>query len=527
MAVLLSACALLMVACGDEMVEEPTAHEQNHFGYALNSPLATTNTASLLGVATDASLVSSRLYPAVYVQGPSGQMIPNTDLATTQVLPGANRQVIYTINPEATYSDGQPVVCDDFLLAAKAGMMPSVFDSHMPLATQIERVDCQSGSKTATVVFKEDYGNRWRHLFDQGTLLPAHAIAARAGITLEELNRALQEEDVEALEEPARIWTEGFKLENFDPELQVSSGPYVITDVGEFGEVTLGRNEHYSGDAATLDRIVVWPKGADLDTIARAGNLQIADIGSGDTSTWVNRDDPMNPYDIYKEIGVLTEQLTLGSSGVFYSAQARQAFAACVDQQAVAAASSRVSGIEVPAIGVHSVRAQNPVGQQLGDLPARKMAVDIGAASAIAGTTVRIGYEGPDERKAAMVEAIRASCEPAGITVVDASGEVVSLRDLSRTVVTEWGYEQYYEGSLDAVLHAVDPSREFATVNSTGSDPISTRDTEEQLWTEVPSIPLSAQPRVFVIDRTVGNVVVNTDLSGIGWNMDRWSRSED
>src|SRR5699024_3038684 len=121
-----------------------------------------------------------------------------------------------------------------------------------------------------------------------------------------------------------------------------------------------------------------------------------------------------------------------------------------------AAASSRVSGIEVPAIGVHSVRAQNPVGQQLGDLPARKMAVDIGTASALAGTTVRIGYDGPDERKAAMVEAIRVSCEPAGITVVDASEEVVSLRDLSRTVVTECGYEQYYEGSLDAVLHAVD-----------------------------------------------------------------------
>ena len=29
--------------------------------------------------------------------GPSGQMIPNTDLVTTQVLPGANRQVVYTL----------------------------------------------------------------------------------------------------------------------------------------------------------------------------------------------------------------------------------------------------------------------------------------------------------------------------------------------------------------------------------------------------------------------------------------------
>lgn len=524
--VVVASTMFAVAACAEEAVE-PDAHEQSHFGYALNTSLATTNAGSLLGVATEAAQLSARLYPAVYVQGPSGQMIPNTDLATTQVLPGANRQVIYSINPEANYSDGAPVVCDDFLLAAKAGMMPSVFDSHVPLAAQVERVDCQSGSKSATVVFKEDYGARWRYLFDQGTILPAHAIAAKAGITLEEFNRALTDEDVDALEEPARIWNEGFRLEQFDPDLQVSSGPFVITEVGEFGEVTLGLNEHYSGDEATLSEMVLWPKGAELETIAEAGNLQIADIGSRGTATWVDRDDPMNPYDIYKEVGLLTEQLSLGSAGVFYGAQARQAFSACVDQHAVAAASSSVSGIEVPPVGVHSVRAQNPVAQQLGDLPARNMAVDIGAASALAGTTVRIGYDGPDERKAAMVEAIRVSCEPAGITVVDASQETVSLRDLSRTVVSEWGYEEYFQGPLDAVLRSVDPNREFSMVNSLGSDPISTRETEERLWQEVPSIPLAAQPRVFVIDRTVGNVVVNTDLSGIGWNMDRWSRSED
>ncbi|NLZ58944.1 MAG: peptide ABC transporter, partial [Corynebacterium sp.] len=286
-------------------------------------------------------------------------------------------------------------------------------------------------------------------------------------------------------------------------------------------------NEFYSGDRPRQAEIVVWPKGADLDAIAQAGNLQIADIGSWEDASWVNRDDPLNPYDVHEEVGVLTEQLTLGSAGVFYGEQARQAFAACVDQYAVAAASSSVSGINVPPMGVNSVRATNPVVQQLGDMPARYMAVDIGRASALAGSTIRIGYDGPDERKAAMVESIRASCEPAGITVVDASHEAVSLRDLSRTVVSEWGYEEYFEGSLDAVLRSVDPSREFETVDSLGSDPISTRQTEEQLWTDVPSIPLAAQPRVFVIDRTVGNVVVNTDLSSIGWNMDRWSRSED
>ncbi|MFP7364724.1 ABC transporter substrate-binding protein [Corynebacterium callunae] len=522
----LIATAFLLASCS-EAGEEPTSHQTSHFGYAVNSSLSTANAASLKGVATEAGLLAARLYPAVYVQGPSGQMIPNTDLASAQVLPGINRQVIYTINAEAKYSDGQPVVCDDFLLSATAAQMPGTFNSAVPLTSQIERVDCVSGSKTATVVFKEDQGERWRYLFDQGTVLPAHAIAAEAGLALEELNTALHNKDAATLEPVARIWNEGFQLENFNPALQVSSGPYKIESVGEFGEVKLIRNEFYSGDQAVEEEVTMWPKGSDLNAIATAGNLQIADVGAWENEAWVNRDDPMSPYDIKEEVGVLTEQLTLGSAGVFYSPEARQAFAACVDQQAVAAASSRVSGIEVPAVAVHSVRHQNPVVQQLGDLPAQHLAVDTNAASALAGQTIRIGYDGPDERKAAMVEAIRVSCEPAGITVVDASAGEVSLSDLSRTIVSEWGYEQYAEGTLDAVLRAVDPNREYGSANSLGSDPEATRKTEEELWTEVPSIPLAAQPRVFVIDRTVGNVVVNTDLSGIGWNMDRWSRSED
>lgn len=518
--------ALVMTSCGDGE-PEPTSHQTSLFGYAVNSSLATTNAASLLGVATDAGLLAARVYPGVYVQGPSGQMIPNTDLASTQVLPGINRQVIYTINEDATYSDGQPVVCDDFLLSATAGQMPELFQSHVPLTSQIERVDCVSGSKVATVVFKEDLGERWRYLFEQGDLLPAHAVASKAGMTLEELNQALKDKDPEALTEPARVWSEGFQLSQFDPELQTAFGPYKVDSVGEFGEVKLVRNEFYSGDQAVEAEITMWPKGSDLSAIADNGNLQIADVVAWESEPWVNRDDPLNPYDIKEEVGVLTEQLTLASAGVFYAAEARQAFAACVDQEAVAAASSSISGIDVPAVGVHSVRHQNPVVHQIGDLPAQHMAVDINAASALAGQSIRIGYDGPDERKAAMVEAIRQSCEPAGITVIDASQEAVSLNDLSRTEVSEWGYEQYFEGTLDAVLRTVDPHREYENANTIGTDAESTRHTEEQLWAEVPSIPLAAQPRVFVIDRTVGNVVVNTDLAGIGWNMDRWSRSEE
>lgn len=510
---------LAVTACTTPPGQEDEPDSRDAFGYSVPVELNTTNTGSLAGASGGAHLLSSRLYPSVYVPGPSGQMIPNSDLVQYQVLPGENQQVIYTLSEEAVFSDGTPMTCTDYLLSYKAGTMAALFGSHLPLTEQIERMECDPGSKRFTVVFQEGAGDRWRHLFGPGTVLPSHAIAAKAGMTTEELHRALMDEDWETLQEPARIWREGFDLADFDPQLQVSSGPFRIDSVGEEGEVTLVANEHFYGDQPALDRLVVWPGDADNSALAEAGALRIADSESFD---WVNRDDPMNPYEIEQEVGQLTDTLTLGNAGTFYTWEARQAFAACVDQRAVAEASSSVSGVEVPPVASHVVSHNNPAARQLSEITDPHLEVDHQRASALSGTTVRIGYEGPDERKAAMVEAIRASCEPAGIEVVDASAEGSTMADLNRTVTDQWGEQVTREGTIDALLRPVEPRVEYAEPTAETSDVPALREAQEQLWEEVPGIPLAAQPRTFVIDGEVGNVVVYTGLSGIGWNMDRW-----
>ncbi len=526
LAVLTALALATLTACSTGPAEPGTPVAEEQFGYLVNAPLETTNAASNTGFSSNAQLLSGRLYPAVFVPGPSGQMIPNTDLVTTQVLPGANRQVIYTLTEQARYSDGAPITCTDFLLHYKAGVMDDLFGSHLPLTRQIERLDCNPGNKRFTVVFEEGEGGRWRHLFGPGAVLPSHVIARQAGLSESELVTALQNEDVDTLAEVARIWGEGFSLREFNPELQVSSGPFVIDAVGEQGEVSLVRNDSYFGDHARLERLVVWPRGADQASLAAEGALRIGDVPDS-TPEWVNRDDPLNPYDIESGVGDLTDFLLLGDSGVFSYPAARQAFAACVDQRAVAAASSSVSGVEVPAVAVHSVPHHDPLRYQLADITDPHLEVDLARAGALAGTTVRIGYLGPNERKAAMVEAVRASCEPAGITVVDASAEGTTVADLSRVTVGQWGQQQVREGSLDAVLMGVDPMAEADTASTRASEVEALREMETELWERVPSIPLAAQPRTFVIDREVGNVVVYTGLTGIGWNMDRWQVSSE
>ena len=91
-----AACSVvfLATACSDGGPASNSNSEE--FGYQVQAPLVTVNAGSAEGHSTLAQELSGRLYPGVYVPGPNGQMIPNTDLVETQVLPGDRRQVIYT-----------------------------------------------------------------------------------------------------------------------------------------------------------------------------------------------------------------------------------------------------------------------------------------------------------------------------------------------------------------------------------------------------------------------------------------------
>ena len=283
----------------------------DHFGYAISEPMFTTNAATLLGASTQADLLAGRLYPPVFVAGPSGQLIPNRDLASAQSVPGDVRRVNYSISPEAKYSDGAPVTCGDFLLAFRAGTMPELFNSYIPLMEQVENVECTADAKQFTVVFKKDMGSRWRQLFGPGTVLPSHAIAAKVGKSKEELVSALNspedEQSMEVLRAAAPVWNDGFNLAAFDPQLQVSSGPFKISTVGEDGHVTLVPNDQYVGDQPVLSEVTIWPKGTDLAAKAADRAVEVADLVGVSEVPWVNRDDSKNPFNISTAVGDLNE----------------------------------------------------------------------------------------------------------------------------------------------------------------------------------------------------------------------------
>ncbi|AWB82957.1 peptide ABC transporter [Corynebacterium yudongzhengii] len=495
-----------MAACGEEgPPPEPATTE--YFGYQVDKPLLTSNAASLEGVSTNAEALSARLYPAAFVSGPSGQSIPNSDLLLARSVHGPSFSVEYQINEDATFSDGDPVDCVDFQLAHTAGTTPELFDAHLPLMKQVEQFQCAEGSKRFRIVFREGDGGRWRELFDAGSVLPAHTIAREAGLEPGQMHAAVNGEDEQALAAVAEVWNTGFDLAEFNPQLQVSFGPYMIDRVGAEGEVVLARNPHYSGDDAVLEHIVVWPREADSERLRAEGALRIADTPTAEPGF------DTTGYAVESVVGELTDSLRISDEGLFADRDNRQAFAACIDRKAVARASSEASGVEVPPVAVHTVPHLDPIRAQLEEIDSAHAEPDYEAAEPLRGQTVRIGYLGPDERKAAMVEAIGASCAEAGITVEDASADGSTLADL--------------EGGIDAYLWGTHPMREYGTVSARLTEVDNLRKAEEAMWEELPSIPLSAQPRTFAIDEDASNVVVYSGLTGIGWNKDRWQLTED
>ena len=524
-----SAIALAASACSGQSSEEETAsvpqepESYGYFGYQVNSRLATTNAGTSFGDVTSAGLLSTRLYPGLFVPGPSGELIPNADLVETEELPPVagsdQRSVQLTLEEDAVFSDGTPVTCDDYFLAYVAGTHPAEFASHMPLMNDIADFNCEPHGKRFTLTFNKDQGQRWRHMFGAGTIMPAHALAKKSGLSVKELNAALTVEDMQALAPVAKEWRYGFSVDKdqLDPELQVSFGPYVIDKVGDEGEIILKANEKYFGDAPAEEHVVVWPSDADAQKLADNGALRVVDAAS-ENPDWLDSakdESGESPYEVTPMVGELTDTLTLSEAGIFAEPWARESFAACVDQQAVAQASSAASGVEVPPAYLRTVSATNPVAGGLDKVGKQHQGTDLAKADDLNGTTIKVGYLGPDKRYAAMVEQLRASCEPAGITIEDASAEFMSQHYLEMDPET-------WAPTVDAFLGPVDPQTEYSTVESSMKNSAELKKTEEALWKDVPSIPLSAQPRVFLVRRDVEGVLPYTGVSGIGWNMDRW-----
>jgi peptide/nickel transport system substrate-binding protein len=218
---------------------------------AMEQVPTTLNDHTVSGDTPTTRMIASAIWPQVFQVGPGQTPVLDTQVVQSAELVSVDPQtVVYQIDPHATWSDGVPITADDFVYSwdSQKGGGADVDGTPDSVAStlgyrDITSVSSSNGGRTVTVAFKTPFGD-WASLFDD--LLPAH-VAARVG------------------------WNHGF--DKFDASTLVSGGPWMVSAWQPGVSLVLRRNPHWWGTAPHLDEI-------DFETAADGGAL-LRDLRSG------------------------------------------------------------------------------------------------------------------------------------------------------------------------------------------------------------------------------------------------------
>nr|EJI94062.1 bacterial extracellular solute-binding protein, family 5 Middle family protein [Rhodococcus sp. JVH1] len=539
-----------LVGCSEEGEQIPS------IGYAIDNTITTYNGNSVAGAVSGARQAFARVLPGFNYTGPEGGPVADTDIGTANAMPGDALTIQYKLNPNSVYSDGVPMSCDDLVLtwAANSGRFP-MFDAASTAGySDIDRIDCQTGSKDAVVTFKAGRSfTDWKSLFGATSMMPAHVVASAAGVP--DVVAAVQNSDAEALTRVADFWNNGWTMAPGDLDLAKfpASGPYKVESFSEDEGLVLVANDRWWGNRPATSRIVVWPKSSDVSARIGDGSVEVVDVAAGSAL-----DLDLGGFDVTEVPSRSVEQFVLSTSGLFENAAGRRAFAACLPREelaskfGIAAESDEAGGASGGPVDTRVTAPDSLVHQTVaGAVGGRYETADTAAATdALADTgntsaTVRVGYLGPNPRRAEIVAAVAAACAPAGITVQDvASPEFTPsmLRDGQVDVVlagtasapgaagtaaattamyalrsgVRSNFGDYSNGRVDQIVDQLSVDSSTATQLSLSTE------AENILWSDVPTVPLFDQPRTVAFATGLQAGAVNPTRSGAGWNMDRW-----
>lgn len=557
-------------------------------GYVVDGAVPTYNVSSTGGAHSAARQAFVRVQTGFSYPGPDGETVLDTDFGTVLPVQSDPAGIEYEINPAAHYSDGKPVVCDDMVLAwaAQSGRFASqgpdgedepLFDAPVdPLMAQIESIDCDPGSRTATVHYGGDRAPvDWKAAFGATSMLPAHVVSN--GVGGAEIVDAVDEGDIDALTAIADYWNSAFALNpgSVDPDVFVSSGPYRLDEVEDDGSVVLVANDQWWGDPARTETIVVHPRSVSVDRLSSEGKVDVVDTGAGAVAG-LNLGDG---FDTQVHAVADVEQLIFSGRGDLADPAARRAVALCVPRARIAemAGSGHDGGGEsgdsssdggssgdggsdgdgdgaliqdsrttLPGVVDHAFVASTVGGDYTDpDIDAAKGAL---ADAGLDGPTVRIGYHAPDARRTQVVRAMTQACAPAGIDIVDAGSADFTpsaLRDGTvdavlggtggaqhgpprgaSTPITRLGalasgasgnIGGYSNGRIDAIVAQlrVTPPGTTEAINLA-------HEAEDILWNEMPTLPLYVSARDTSFASSLHAVDPTASWAGAGWNMDRW-----
>lgn len=530
-----TAGATVLCGCSGAVVD--------HIDYAVDGALVSYNTATVTGAASAGAQAFARTLTGFGYHGPDGQVVADRDFGSVSVVGRTPLVLDYQIADAAVYSDGEPITCDDLVLAwaAQSGRFGGFDAASRAGYADIAGIDCRPGEKKARVSFADGrHVVDYQQLFAATALLPSHVIAAELGGV--NTTEALLGHDQPVVDKIAHAWNSIWQLNrDIDIKRFPSSGPYKIDSVLDGGAVVLVANDRWWGVKAVTKRVTVWPKTADFQDRVNKRTIDVVDVATGSAGPLITPDN----YQRSESPSGGIEQLIFAAQGPLSEIAMRRAMALCTPRDVIARDAA------VPVADSRLNTAVDDAFDQAENAPqaAQFTHADLDAARGALGgrvLTVRIGYRGPNPRLAAVVGAIAGSCGQAGITVTEVATDDTgpqALRDGNIDVLLAStggatgsgssgssaidayslhsgngnnlsGYHNdQIDGIIDALAVTVDPADVARLLGE--SSPV--------LWADLPTLPLYRQQRTLLTSKKIYGVSANPTRWGAGWNMDRWA----
>jgi peptide/nickel transport system substrate-binding protein len=537
-----------------------------HISVGVNQGPTGCNPHTPTGDSAGTRLLLAAVLPSPFIVDSSGNVMPNPNLIQQSELVSTKPEtIVYTLNPQAVWSDGVPITAKDFIYAwqQQRADAPSAPNSVASVAgyRDIASVKGTNKGRTVTVIFHTLFAD-WQMLF--ANLLPAHIMT-----------------------------TVGWNptCSSVDPAIDLSGGPFEITSVSPQA-VGLRANPKWWGTPPNLHSLTVHfaSDAQQLTQWTQSGFVQVAMPVTitpgylGQVTSLPGEQSSVDPSDTFLQLEMASDPATATPVDV------RQAIALSIDRQALL--TQRVgwalpdeevatSHIEVngqpgyhsppssdtpPTVPTSTTTSTTTIGQggtvnfpatpvpsQADELMGSAGYVRIGAGpwETVVGTplTLRMAVDEGDPWAVATAPQLQAQLAAAGFTVTvvpeatataagtamaDDSADMALLPRTSTpflsqalawytTLLGEPGVDgsQDWTGYDDATFNQlVTTASQQLNPNTAGTD----YDTADaQLWTDMVGLPLFVEPSTLVWSRTVGGVTPTPVSDSLLWYAQEWA----
>jgi len=480
-----------------------------------------------------------------------------------------NPQVIeWTWRQDAVWSDGRPVGCKDMYLlwlAANTTVRDGaaqIFDSPPTGYDRISKLDCTPDGKTVTATFSTPFAD-YRGLFSTALqagsqLLPAHILEQRTGIA--DITKVDPKVDTPELRKAGQFFTTGWN--GFDPAVALSAGPYKIESSTRNDTTVLVRNDRWWGNPggpAKLTVTAVTDSQANVQKLLNKEAQVIAPQAESAVTEQIRAQG--GEFTVFARGGQTFEHIDFQMTKPLFrdNPEFRMAVATCLDRQDIV--DKLIRSVDPSAQPLGNVLFQpneagyvdHYAGLGVGDVTATKAIMEgggwtLGPDGVYAKNGVRasftLGHKLVDRRNQT-VQLAAASCQPAGIEIIDDPAEDFNDRRLpagdfdaalfawvgspikssttSNYLSREQGgtnnYNNYSNPQVDELLLASDAELDFTRRTQLLNE------ADRMMAADLHSIPLFQLTDFAAADRAIAPVSYLGFSGGPLWNAFAWQQN--